>query len=121
MGELADFEVNQDVAFQHGMVKNEVDVEMITVERDPFLPGDEGETFAEFQQEGLQVVDEGLLQIGFHETMRFGQSEEFDDDRIFEHIHGRGNFLSFGRELHQSDLVPALGEAFKKQAIDLAL
>jgi hypothetical protein len=48
------------------MVENEVDIEVVTIQRNAFLPGDEGETFAEFEEKGLQVIDEGLLKAGFH-------------------------------------------------------
>ena len=38
VGEFPDFEVEKNIALQHRMVENEVDIEVISVERDTFLP-----------------------------------------------------------------------------------
>lgn len=120
VGELADLEIDQHMALQNGVIEDEIDVKVVAIESDPLLARDKGKALAEFEQEGLQVVDESLLQSGFHEAMRFRQSEEFDHDRIFEYIQRHGDFLPLGGELHQVGLVPALCQAFEEEAVDLA-
>src|SRR6266849_5909088 len=101
------------------MVENEVDIEVVTVQRDAFLPGDEGETFAEFEEKGLQVINESLLKAGFYQPWRFRQAEEFDHDRVFEDIYRLLDLLPFRRQPQQSFLVFAQRESFIEQAVDL--
>ena len=86
MCEFADLQVNEHVTLEHCVVENQGDVEMIAVQRESLLAGDEGKTFAEFEQERLQVINEGLFEAGFHQTWRLRQPKELDDDRIFENI-----------------------------------
>ena len=78
--QFADIEVNEHVAFENGVVEDEINVEMVAVESEALLAGDEGEAFAQFQEEGLKVGDEGGFEFRLNEPGRFGQAEEFDDD-----------------------------------------
>ncbi len=65
MRELADFQINQNKRAQQTVVENEVNVKMVAVNRDALLAGDERKAFAEFQQKFLQMVEQGLFDIGF--------------------------------------------------------
>lgn len=103
------------------MIEDEVDVEVVAVEREALLTGDEGETFAEFEEEGLELIEEGLLDIGFDEAVRLRQSNKFHDDGIFEDVGGGENFLTFGREAADAGLVAALGETLEEETGDLTL
>ncbi|CKT02051.1 Uncharacterised protein [Mycobacterium tuberculosis] len=67
MGQLANLEVDQHVALEHGVIENQVDVEVVAIDRDSLLPRHEREALAQFEQEGLQVVDECLFQPGLHQ------------------------------------------------------
>ena len=58
--ELAELEVDEDEAAEQPVVEDEVDVEVVALERHPLLPGDEAETFAEFGQELLDAIDDQL-------------------------------------------------------------
>ena len=51
--QLANLEIDQHKALENGVVKNQVDIEMIAINRDPLLASDERETFAKFQKECL--------------------------------------------------------------------
>ena len=47
------------------MVEDQVHVEVIPLDRDPLLAGDEVEVTTEFEEEVLQPGDEGLLEVVF--------------------------------------------------------
>lgn len=79
MGELADFEVDQDKAFQEVVVKDEVHIEFIILEDDTLLACDEGEAASHFEKEGLEIFHDGLLEIGFMEAGAVGETEKFQD------------------------------------------
>jgi hypothetical protein len=79
VGELADFEVDEDEAFQEVVVKDEVHIEFIILEDDTLLACDEGEAASHFEKEGLEVFHDGLLEIGFMEAGAVGETEKFQD------------------------------------------
>src|SRR3954468_24264035 len=56
--QLADVQVDQDVAFQNGMVEDQVDIKMVSIQRDALLTRHDRETSAQLQEKGLQVCDE---------------------------------------------------------------
>ena len=59
--ELADLQIDQQKALEHEIVENQIDVEILIVATDMFLPGDKGETLAQLQQKRLQVVDDSVI------------------------------------------------------------
>jgi len=65
--QLPHLEVDQDVALQGRVVEHQVNVEVIPVECDLLLAGDEGEPFPPLQQEPLEVADERPLQVRLDE------------------------------------------------------
>jgi hypothetical protein len=93
---------------------------MVAVQRDALLPRHEREAFAQLQQEGLKVGDEGGFEFRLNEPGGFGQAEEFDDDGVFEQVGGFGDFLAFAGEAEETLFVLAGGEAFVEEAVDLA-
>src|SRR6266852_8031559 len=60
---LADLQIDQDVTLQDGVIEHEIDVKVIALERDPFLPRDEGKPFAQLQQKELKIRDQRLFQV----------------------------------------------------------
>src|SRR5439155_24871185 len=48
MSELSDDEVNQQITFENCVIENQVNVEMVSIERDALLPRDKGKTLAQF-------------------------------------------------------------------------
>lgn len=68
---------------------------MITVNRNALLPRDEAEALAEFEQEFLQMIEEGGFDLGFGQLGRVAQLQEFQHDRVFDEILWRV-FFAFG-------------------------
>lgn len=81
MGELADFEIDEDEALQEVVVEDEIDAEFVVLEDEAFLPRDKTEAAPEFEQEGLEVVHDGLLQLRLMKAWTGGQAEELEDGR----------------------------------------
>ena len=63
MGEFANLQIKQHITLEHGMVKDQIDVEMVAVEGEALLAGDKGKALAQFEQEGLQLAEEGGFQL----------------------------------------------------------
>ncbi len=120
VGELADFEVDEDEAFQEVIVEDEVHEEFIILEDDALLAGDEGESASHFEKEGLEVVHDGLLEFGFVEAGAIGEAEEFENGGGFENA---GWVVGGGLALlaDHAFLVAAGEEAFVVEAMNLAL
>jgi hypothetical protein len=98
----------------------EVDEEVVAVAGDALLPRDEAEPFAEFEQELLQVVDDGLLEIALVPVGAVGQAEEFEDERILHDVLRGDDFLAAMREREDVVLVAAGGAALVQVGGDLA-
>ena len=67
MRQFADLEIQKNEGMREPVVEHQVDKEMLAVERDPLLTAHEGETFAEFEQEVLELGDQCLFQVGIVE------------------------------------------------------
>ena len=63
MSELGEFEVDEHVAAQEAIVKDEVDEEVIFVKSEAFLPSLEQEAFAKFEQKVLNTINDSLLEV----------------------------------------------------------
>ncbi len=61
---------------------------MAAVEGDPLLPGHEGEALAEFEEELLELVDEGLFQVRLAEAFILPQPGELEDVRVLDQVGG---------------------------------
>ena len=119
--ELAGLEIYDHVALEDCVIENQVDVEMVAIQSQSLLPGDERESLAQFQQKCLHVVDQRLFKIGFDESRRLRQPQELHDDRVFEDIRRPLDILALGRQLHQSLLVRAESQPLVQQAVLLSL
>jgi hypothetical protein len=53
-----DLEVDDDEALEDGVIENQIDVEMIPVERNAVLARDERETASQFEEKRLQIIEE---------------------------------------------------------------
>jgi hypothetical protein len=60
--ELADLEIDQHIAAQQAVEENQIDKEMLCIEGETLLPRFKEKAFAEFQQEMLELVDDGRFQ-----------------------------------------------------------
>ncbi len=59
--ERALLELDRDQAPELAVVEEQIDVEVVAVELDALLPGDEGEAGAEFEQEELQLAQDRVF------------------------------------------------------------
>ena len=121
VGEFPDLQIDEDVALQNGVIEDEVNVEVVAIEGESLLAGEEGKAATEFEQEGLELGNEGVFKIGFDEFFRFRETEEFDDDGILEDIGRLLRPQPLIGETEQTLLVAGFGEPLKKQGIDLAV
>ena len=71
MRELVEFQVDQDVAAQEAVVEDEVEEVVVVVEGEALLPGLEEEAFAEFEEEVLEMVDDGGFEVGSRSSRPF--------------------------------------------------
>ncbi len=101
------------------VVEHEIDEEMLAVKGEPLLPGLEQEAFAQFQQESLDLVDDGPFQVGFGIAGLFGRAEELQDQRLLEEVQRLADDLPFPRPPNAL-LVAAQGQTFVQAAVELA-
>jgi hypothetical protein len=59
MAEWPDLEIHQYMAAKEAMVKYQVDKVVLIADGDSFLPSFKTKAGAEFQEEGLQMIQEG--------------------------------------------------------------
>lgn len=119
MGQAAQLQVDDDQAAELTMEEQQIDPIPGLVDAHPALPSDEGEAFTQFQQEVLQPLDQGCLQIGFRILVL--EVEERQHKRVFDRIVGRDGVLGLGyRTLDQHRrLVLGQGRALVELATDL--
>ena len=85
---------------------------MFALKGEPLLPGLEQEAFAQFQQESLDLADDGPFQVGFGIAGLFGQAEELQDQRLLEQVLRLADDLPFPRQAPNALLVAAQGQTF---------
>jgi hypothetical protein len=117
---LVDFQVDQHEAAQDAVVKNQVHFVMRVADRDPVLPANEGEAFAQLEQELLQVIAEQGFEVGFGNLVRFWNFQEFKDVRFAHQVGGLLERLALRGELQDLLFVFAGGEAQEQGAVFLA-
>lgn len=111
------------MAAQDAVIEDEIEVVMLVAHRDALLASLEAEARAEFEQEGLKVVEQRLLQVGFQIVRFLGEPREFEHigvaDQIRDDLGNIGRLLSSG--LDDSLLIGGQPGALVKQGADLAL
>ena len=80
-------EFHDDIAFEPGVVEEEVDEELVAFDFQSELATDEGEARAQFQEEAGDMADEGILDVAF---MRFiPEAEEIEVVGVFQNLCGK--------------------------------
>ena len=79
-------EVNQHVALENPVVKDQIAEEVVVIDKDSLLPGFETEAVAEFQQEFFKVVHQRVFQVGFFDNVLVLEPDEFIDVRALHDI-----------------------------------
>jgi hypothetical protein len=76
VGQLAELEVNQQMALEDDVVEDEVDVELLLLEGQTLQPRDECDPLAQLEEELGQLVDDRRFKVALAETLALGQVEE---------------------------------------------
>lgn len=71
MRDLSDLKINEDIALEDRMIEHQINKEMIPVQGDAFLPGQEGEPFAELKKKSGEIFHQRALQFVFIELRRW--------------------------------------------------
>src|ERR1035437_4455998 len=121
MGDLADFQIEQDVAAQQAVVENQIHEEMVFVEGEPLLARPEEEALAHFQQETLDLADDGGFAIRLGIAAALIQTEELQNQGFLQQIVRLPNGLPFPREPSNALFVPAESETLVQAGVELAL
>jgi hypothetical protein len=121
MGQLVSLEINQDVATKETVVENKVYSKVVVVERESLLPSFKEKTFAEFQEERLQLVDDGGFKFVLGIVRTFFEPEEFQNERVLDEVGGFFHDLPLNGESANFVLVAAEGESLVKAAGNLSL
>src|SRR5271166_3503150 len=90
MTKRSDLEIQQYVAAKETMVKDQVDIVVLIADGDPFLPGFKTKAGAQFQEECLQMIEEGGFEIRLAIRGPFGEPREFKHVRIAQERGDRG-------------------------------
>lgn len=86
MRQAVGFKVDKHKATCQIIVEHKVDVEMLVIERDAFLPCHERKSFAQFKEEQLQLVNQHLLQIAFKEMLSLRYAKELKDQWVADYF-----------------------------------
>ena len=111
---------NEHEAAQDAVIENQIDLVVVVGEGNAVLPPDEGKTFAQFQQELLQMVAEQGFELCFGNLPGLGYLEKFKDIGFAQEIGGRFDKLAFGGQLEDARLVTVGGQAQEKGTFFLA-
>ena len=99
-------------------IEDEIEVEVAGLGADAHLAGDEGEAMAHFQEEVLELGDDGGLDFGLGGGWIFRQAEELEDVGVLDEVADGG----FGRECFRCADGGGLGgeQALVGAGLDLA-
>ena len=120
VGELAELQVEQDIAAQEAVVENQVHEEVIFVEGEALLARLEEEAFAQFEEETLDLADDGGFEIGLGIAGALLQAEELQDQGFLEQVARLRHGLPFLGEAADALCVAAEGEALVEAGVELA-
>jgi len=102
------------------MVENQIDEEVVVIEGEALLPRLEEKAFAHFQEEALDLADDGGFEIGLRIAAAFIQAEELEHERFLEQVARTNNFVAFFREPANAFCVAAKREAFVQAGGELS-
>ena len=116
-------EVYKQVTAENAVVEHEVEVIVFVADGDAFLAGLETETGAEFEKEGLEVIQQGFFKISFEVMRALGEAGEFEHVGIADEVGDlAGSFQSLPAGMFDYGfLVRGKPGAFIEQGTDLAL
>ena len=121
MSKLAKFEIDDHQAAEPAVEEKEIHTIPFGADTQASLAADEGEIAAQFEQEGLQVLNQGLLKLGL--GIFILQPQEFEYERILDFFLRSDPVLGLGPAtlLEHGGLVAREGSAFIEERRDLAV
>jgi hypothetical protein len=119
--QLPDLQVQEDEGPGEPVVEHQVDEEMLAVERDPLLSAHEGEALAQFEEELLELGDQGPFQVGLAEPLVLAEPGEFEDQGVLHQVGRPRDLVPLDGQCHDARLVPAQGQPLEEQRVDLSL
>ncbi len=93
---------------------------MFFVKGKALLSGLKKKALTQFEQEMLDLIDDGTFQVGFRVLRFFIKTKKLEDIGFLEQILWAGDKLSFYGELANILLVPAEGKTLIQARIELA-
>lgn len=121
MRELAELEINEHEAAEQAVVEDEVDVEVIALERHALLPRDEAEALAQLEEEAFDAIDDRLLEIALAPVRPLVEPEELEHERVLHHVGRHLDLVSAPSEREDLLLVAALRQPLEEERRDLPL
>lgn len=121
--EGADFQVNEQVAAEDAVVEDEVEIVVLVADGYAALAGLEAKAGAEFEEEGLQVVEQGGLEVALEVVGLFCEADELQHVGVADEIgdlRGRFDGLLAG-VLDDGLLIGGEAGALVEQGADLPL
>ena len=85
------------------------------------LPADEGEAFAELQEEVLELLDDRRFEVALVQPLGVGQVEEVEHVRLAERVDRALEGDSARDEVQHAGFVAALVQAGEELGVNLAL
>ena len=119
MCQFTNLEINQQVAFQYAVVKNQIDIKEVLVELKALLTTDKGEAFAKFKEERLKIVNNRFFDLRFMQNLRIRQPEKIEYIGIFNRISRRSDLLTMSGKRYNTRLISALEKSCEKEGMDL--
>ncbi len=93
---------------------------MLFVEGESLLARLEEEAFAQFEQEALDLADDGGFQVGLGIAAALVQAEELEDQGFLEQVARLRHGLAFPGEAADAVFVAAEGQALVEAGVELA-
>jgi len=79
-------QIDEHEALEDVVVEDEIDVVVRAIDRDALLAADETEAAPEFEEEGLELIDQCLFEFGLDADRPVWKPEEFEHVRISQHV-----------------------------------
>lgn len=86
MRQFVNLQIYEHVTLDQAVVEDEIHVEVVLIESESLLTSLEQEALSHLQQEGLHLVDDGILQFGLRICGIRLQPEKLEGDGILDDV-----------------------------------
>jgi ParB-like chromosome segregation protein Spo0J len=119
MPELVHLQLDQHMAFQDAMVEHQIHEKRLAADEQTLLTRLKTETVAQFEQEGLQLLDQGRFQIGLRQNFLGSQAEKLENIRVPDDMLRFGAGRSGADDSRKARLVAGKPRTLEVQTTDL--